>query len=719
MQLSALKDKFKLARSPVITLRINKFLTLSTTRRKLLLSGIFTAILLGIVLFNTAAFFKEGVPQGTLLYILCLISSILAGGIVFCKWEIPKRLERFLTFICMFLLPIGTMLMAECLNGVYIGNWLAAAWLFNCLFYALLYLLVYALSGSRRLPFLILNPIIYLLALTNHYVTAFRGTPFVPMDFYAIDTAATVAGGYDFSFNYQIVSATILFALLQVIAWKIKTPARKLWKKIILRGIAAALSLSVFINYYTSDVMADMGLSPDFFNQARGYQTLGVTMNFFMNTKYLSVKEPESYDANEIENIVYEVLEETEIQKSPPEKQRPNIICIMNETLADLNVLGDVKANKDYMPFLRSLKENTVKGNLYVPVIGAGTSNTEFEFLTGSSTAFVPSGSNVYTLFIKDKLASLTNTLKNQGYSATAFHPYLESNWNRINVYNHMGFDKYYGMESMFDSEIIKAYTEGCTFDELQNMFKEAYPEDDVLLRAFVSDSYDYKEVIKMYEERNNNTSFYIFNVTMQNHSPYDKKWPGYEEEIYLVDEKGKARTDYPETNQFLSLIYESDKAIQELINYFSAQEEPTIICMFGDHQPSIEDEYIAELLESESIYSLNIKQTQTRYVTPFYIWANYDIEEKEIDKLSVNYLSSYLMQTAGVEMPLFNQYLLKLSETLPVIDTVGYIDAQDKYFIYEQETPYTGLIEGYEKICYNYLFDKEDKCDWLFKIKE
>lgn len=43
----------------------------------------------------------------------------------------------------------------------------------------------------------------------------------------------------------------------------------------------------------------------------------------------------------------------------------------------------------------------------------------------------------------------------------------------------------------------------------------------------------------------------------------------------------------YPKVDQYLSLIKKSDTALQELIEYYSQVDEPTIICIFGDHQPS------------------------------------------------------------------------------------------------------------------------------------
>lgn len=718
MKLSTIVEKSRIP----ISMSVTKFLTLTTNYRRITLTGILTAIMLGLVFITTGAFFNEDVPYGALLYAFCIIASILTGGLASFKWELSPRLSKHINRLAIVILPFLTMTFVECLNGVFIANWPLNTFILNCIFYSIIYLAVYALSGSYRLPFLIINPIVFLLSLVNHYVFAFRGTPFVPMDILYAGTAANVAGAYDFSFNYQIVVSIVLFVLAQVVACKIKTPSKTILKKILTRGIAAFVAFGILISYYTNDFMASAGLKPDFFNQERGYHQSGVALNFWMNTKYLTVSKPDGYDASEIQNIVNDVIQNSNIQSENniTTDKAPNLICIMNESLSDLNTLGKVKTNKDFMPYLRSLDENTVKGNLYVPVIGAGTSNSEFEFLTGVTTAFLPKGSNAYTLYVKNQLHTLTSNLELLGYSSRAFHPYFSENWNRPAVYNYMGFDRYDGMELFFNNEIIDAYANGSSYENLKSLVREALPQyENVLLRHVVSDSFNYQKIIEMYEEHDKNQPFYIFNVTMQNHGGYDTNYPDFNEEIYLVDDTGNKITQYPKTNQYLSLVYESDKAFQKLIEYFEAQNEPTIICMFGDHQPNIENEYVSELFGANSIYGLNIKQTQARYTTPFYIWANYDIEEKEVESLSANYLSSYLIDIAGLEKTEFNDYLLALSETLPVVDTVGYIDNQGNYYLYSQETPYSDLINGYEKVCYNYLFDNEQKCDGLFKIKE
>lgn len=110
-------------------------------------------------------------------------------------------------------------------------------------------------------------------------------------------------------------------------------------------------------------------------------------------------------------------------------------------------------------------------------------------------------------------------------------------------------------------------------------------------------------------------------------------------------------------------------------------------------------------------------EQEQARYITPFYIWANYDIAEAEIERLSVNYLSSLLLQTAQVELPAYNRYLLQLSKTLPVIHSVGHMDAEGNYYTSNSTSPYTALLSEYEQVVYNYIFDEKNRKSTLFSL--
>lgn len=485
-----------------------------------------------------------------------------------------------------------------------------------------------------------------------------------------------------------------------------KTPNYKILVKIISRTFTITFASVVLFIFYATSIFADMGIRPDFWNQTRGYHNYGFVFNFFANTKYLYMNKPNDYDPNEIENIIHKE-ENPETQKPSSNKKTPNIICIMNESLSDLRVLGNLTTNEEYMPFMNSLSENTIKGNLYVPVIGAGTSNTEFEFLTGHTTAFLPSGSNAYMLYVKNPMASLTSTLEAQNYSSLALHPYYASGWKRPEVYGLFGFNKFTALEDILDVSLMEQFQDnGSDPNFLQQLIEQAYPQNkDMLIRQYVSDSYNYKLLIEDFKNRDKSKPYYAFNVTMQNHGGYTPSAVNFNECIFATS----TTKEYTKANKYLSLVKASDDAFRELISYFSSVKEPTIICMFGDHQPNVESEFVAECLGVPNLSNLTVEQEQKRHTTPFYIWANYDIEEQQIDKLSSNYLSSLLLKTANVELTEYNKYLLNLSKTLPVINTVGYIDNQNVYYKWSDPSPYTSILSEYEKIQYNCIFDNEN----------
>jgi phosphoglycerol transferase MdoB-like AlkP superfamily enzyme len=250
----------------------------------------------------------------------------------------------------------------------------------------------------------------------------------------------------------------------------------------------------------------------------------------------------------------------------------------------------------------------------------------------------------------------------------------------------------------------------------LQQLVSERYPDrKNMLLRQYISDSYNYDLIIEDFKNRDKSVPYFAFNVTMQNHGGYAISADNFDESVYATS----VTNNYNKANKYLSLVKASDDAFKKLIDYFKTVKEPTIICMFGDHQPTIEPEFVEELLGAKSLSSLSAAQEQRRQMTPFYIWANYDIEEAEIDKMSANYLSSLVLKTAGVELTEYNRYLLKLYETLPVINTVGYIDNADNYYKWSDVSPYTDLISEYEKIQYNCIFDSKNLKTDTFYLKD
>ena len=694
---------------------VNNF-EVSYTKRSKIIGAIVSAILTLVVIFDHKAFINlETSAKWILLSLALILPSIIGVAITYTIKIKNNLINKIWHYVFLMLLPIVTMGMTECLNNIFIYDMTYLGFFANYVTLILFYFLFFATTGSLRVAILAVNPIFFGLALAHCYIMEFRGTPFIPMDFLSITTAAGVANTYSFKLMHTVLIGSLLFILIIVLGIKTNTPKCNIIEKIISRTFTGTFFAIVVSLFYFTSIFADAGIKPDFWNQTRGYRNYGFAFNFVCNTKYLYMSVPNGYNPDDVGDFVDNTVEDNE-QNIVVTENAPNIICIMNESLSDLSVLGEFTTNEDYMPFMRSLTENTVKGNLYVPVIGAGTSNTEFEFLTGHSTAFLPSGSNAYMLYIKNPIASLVSTLEGQGYSSYTLHPYYSSGWNRVSVYENMGFNKFVALENIMDISLMNEYIQnGNNADYLQMLVEQTYPDrDKMLVRQYISDHYNYKLLIEDFENRDKNIPYFSFNVTMQNHGGYTSGASNFDECISITS----SDVYYNKASKYLSLVKESDNAFRELIEYFSNVKEPTVICMFGDHQPSIETQFIASLLGVNNLSNLTIEQEQQRHATPFFIWANYDIEEKYIDKLSANYLSSYVLDVAGVKLTEYNKYLLKLSETLPVIDTVGYIDNNNNYYKWSDSSEYKNILGEYEKIQYNNIFDSAHKDNDIFYIE-
>ena len=105
--------------------------------------------------------------------------------------------------------------------------------------------------------------------------------------------------------------------------------------------------------------------------------------------------------------------------------------------------------------------------------------------------------------------------------------------------------------------------------------------------------------------------------------------------------------------------------------------------------------------------------------MVPFILWANYDINEDDVDKISANYLSSYLLKAAGLPGTAYNNYLLQLYQELPVINAHFYITKDRECYPFSAITPYTPLIQEYKSMGYNDALDKDNKLWKYYEIKE
>ena len=408
----------------------------------------------------------------------------------------------------------------------------------------------------------------------------------------------------------------------------------------------------------------------DFWNQNINIQRYGIALSFISDIRHMKLEEPAGYSSKDSEEMISKFVE-TEDEK---EQNCPNVLAIMNESFSDLSVIFPELDNEVYMSNFNSLSGNVVKGYMQVYPIGGGTANTEYEFLTGNSMAFLQ-GSIPYQQYItRNGTYSIAQILKTRGYHTTAIHPYDKRGYNRAQVYPKIGFETFLDVSDFENAELIRD--------------------------RYISDRDSYKKVIEEFEKiRQSGQPAFIFNVTMQNHSGYDAgcftenavRIPGHEGE-------------FPNAEEYLTLIRESDAAIPMLIDYFSKIEDPTVIVFFGDHQPMVEESFY-ETLAGKPLTEWILAEAQSRYIVPFFIWANYEIDAEENVFTSANFLSELMFEKAGIKLLPYQEFLKEVREEIPAMDGGAWRDKDGTWEVLDTSQP---ILEEYWRLQYRNMFDKK-----------
>ncbi len=527
-----------------------------------------------------------------------------------------------------------------------------------CLTVASLCLLV---AGKWRIAISVCAVLLMTLAVVNGYVYFFREREFAILDVYTATTAMKVAGQYNYTPTPYLlygIAAGLMVLLSLCCLPRVSTGN---WWRIRLVAMAALIASGLGLFFGSLNYTA-LRWGND------GSALNGTYLNFFLSLRDAGVKAPNGYSPKTVEELA---------QDYPKEEGStgPNIIVIMNEAYCDLDVYpNQPETNIPVTPYWDSLQENTIRGYALSSVYGGNTANSEFEFLTGSTMAFLPTGAVPYTQYIGDNAYSLAWTLQSYGYTTMGTHNYIDTGWSRDQVYPWLGFQA--------------------------STFQEDYPQKE-LLRGFISDREQYGYLLQQLDK--NAQPAFLFAVSMQNHGGYWLPQEGYNHNVTL----GGSLAGDTEAEQYLSLLNASDQALEFLFTSLENRDEKTIVLLFGDHQPKLQASFY-EALNGGPLDTLSEQMTQ--YTVPFVIWANYDIEEKDLGLTSLNYLSGHLLDAAGLERSTYHKYLADLEQTIPAMNLLGYYSlSQGGFVAYDQATgEEKAALEAYKKVQYNAMFDEE-----------
>lgn len=587
---------------------------------------------------------------------------------------ISKRTRQIWANVWMLLTPVILFLMMEHINNPY-GNLNIGLkyWIINVAILEIIFIFFYYICFPYRITVIIFYGIGVVFSIANYCVGIFRnGNAIMPSDIPALKTAMNVSSNYKIELpinSFKWISLAIICCVVTVCVCRMIENRMKIKTRICLGGLILVLTLSGYMGIDFKNGYYKINL--DYWEISNSYYKYGIPVTFLTLCQNTKVKKPENYKKESVIEVYNTYDDNNNREQNITDDKRPTVIAIMNESWSDLNIIHDFESNPDYMPFWHSFDTPVMKGDLLVSVHGSRTCNTEFEFLTGASMRNLPRWSYPYQQYSLKTLPSLAREFKNNGYDTVAIHPGKPENWNRKNALLNLEFDRFIDKNDFIDPEYIG---------------------------YFISDKSCYDKIIE--EFKNKEKEKFIFAVTIQNHGGYNSSRFNNDEMVQL----GSELNTYTDAREYLTLIQKADQALESLFTYFEKIDEPVIICIFGDHQPYLDEEFY-EKLYGHSLKELSSEEEEKRYMTPYLIWSNYDTGiQKERKNTSANFLGTLLLNASGILENPFYEYIYSMQQEITEMNRDYY---RTKDGVLHKSDEDDEWLKEYQDMQYYEMFDK------------
>lgn len=460
----------------------------------------------------------------------------------------------------------------------------------------------------RALMRTLISVIWLFLGTINGCVLLKRVTPFSYTDLKLVNDLFTMQSNY-FSQGEAIAVIVLVAAVIAFIGILWKKGPKYTGKQHRVASILAVGAFALFIPMVTQAAVSNNILASYFENIAQGYKDYGFVYSFSASVVDRGMKAPDNYS----DKTVQAALDKVTVPATDASVEKPNIICVLLESFVDPNEVNFLECSENPVPNFENLAANYSSGYLTVPVVGAGTANTEFEVLTGMGMRYFGLGEYPYKTILKtNSCESIADDLKNLGYGTAVVHNNGGNFYSRANAFSQMGFDNFTSKEMMDITEYTPLGT---------------WPTDDILVN----------EVAKALDATPQQD--FIYTITVQGHGAYptDKVIENPEISVNGADsEEANNEWEY-----YVNEIHEVDKFIANLTTMLSQRDEKTVVVFFGDHLPTmgLEDSD----MKSGSIF-------KTRYVT----WNNFGMEKIDRDITSSQLLAAVTDQLGIHEGTMF-----------------------------------------------------------------
>ena len=502
--------------------------------------------------------------------------------------------------------------------------------------------LTLALPMGRRVFALVLICMFWMvLGIINYVLQSMRITPLGFYDFIIFVSNSSISSAYASFWQIAglIAGALLLVAVMVLVFRHTRNmhPRRRL--ALLFVGIVWGLCIACTIPY--------AAFHRDYSEPTKAYRQNGFTYSLLRSAVDRGIARPERYDRESISSIVDDV-------DDPP--QQPvgvgrNFIFLQLESFLDPVNYLTVTCSENPVPTFSELKHSCSTGYLYVPMIGGGTANVEFEVLTGMRIHDFGTGEYPYTTVLQDSVCeSIAYDLRDLGYKAHAIHSNTATFYQRHLVFPRLGFDSFTSLEYM----------------EPYSLNRIGWCRDRWLIRPIL-------DALNADPEPD-----VIFTVSVQGHGNYLTETPEipYAIQSHGLDENPDAKNAF---DYYVSQLYETDTFLSMLLDELRAYPEPVTLVAYGDHLPALD-------------FPDTAMRSGSMLATEYVIWTNDDSLPKEDQDLSSYQLTSYVMNRYGISHGLimcFHQQHWSSDTYLEDLHHLEYDMLYGDRYMYDGEIPY------------------------------
>lgn len=455
------------------------------------------------------------------------------------------------------------------------------------------------------------------LGTVNGLILSNRVTPFSYTDIKCIsDLFAMQNTSYFTAEEATLVVAIVGSFVVFLAIFFVKGPKYSGKRHLVLGPVSIAALLLVGLPITTQAAQSSNVLATYFANIAQGYSDYGFVYGFSTSVVGRGMSKPDDY-SEETVDAIETLVDSSKQPTSVSTGNEPNVICVLLESFIDPYEVGFLNMSEDPVPNFHNLESNYSSGYLTVPVVGAGTANTEFEVLTGMSIQYFGTGEYPYKTILKQTdCESIASDLSRIGYGTHVVHNNTATFYSRNNAFSMMGFDTFTSKELMN----ITQYTPNGN-----------WPTDDVLV----------SETVKALNSTENQSDF-VYTITVEGHGDYPSEKIIENPAITVTGASDEALNNQWE--YYVNMIHNVDDFIGDLIDAVDRRNEDTIIVFFGDHLPTMG-------LSDSDMKSGDI--FKTKYIT----WNNMGLEQQDADLTAYQLLSHVTDQVDIHEGTIFNYH--------------------------------------------------------------